>query len=162
MCDKCNYKFSDVLITNQNEPMEHKYKITAEKDMYVRVIRSSTATIELPELGIKIEPGTVSEAFISNIEGVLVRALNIIEQANRFSKDETKTSCADDLIQRIEDLRNGKGSATIIIKDPMGNSAIISEKTEKRYLSREETESLETGMTIFEISADEVVKNKKK
>ena len=141
--------------------MEHKYKITSEEDMNVRVIRSSTATIELPELGIKIEPGTASEAFISNIEGILVRALKIIEQIDKSSKDESKNEYADDLVKRIENLRNGIGFATIIIKDPRGNSAIISEKTKKRNLSPEETKALETGMTIFEISADEVVEKKK-
>lgn len=136
--------------------MEYKYKITIIDDMKIRVIRSSTATIELPELGIKIEPAAASEAFVSNIEGVLVRAAHIIEQAIRFTGENKKKDRGKQILKLIEQLRNGKGSATLIIKDPMGNSAIVSNKTEKRELGPTEVKSLETGITMIDLKNGDV------
>ena len=139
--------------------MEYTFKVTSKKDLNVRVIKSSTGTIELPELGIKIEPGSFSEAFVTNIEGIFVRATEVIKQADRFSDNEAKKSIAEQLLKRIEVIRTGKGEATIIIRDPMGNSSIVSEKAIKRELATEEIKSLETGIVIFDL-ASEKKKNK--
>ena len=56
LCENCGYKYSDVLITSQDKPMEHKFIISNLDDLNVRVIRSSSGLIEIPELGVKIEP----------------------------------------------------------------------------------------------------------
>ncbi len=131
--------------------MEYKYQITNEDDLNVRVIRSSTATIEIPELDIKLEPASASEAFISNIEGVLVRMSGAVEFAKKFTQNEEKKARAQKLLNRIDQLRKGHGKATIIIKDPLGNSGIVSDKTEKRELTSEELEMLETGITFIDL-----------
>jgi zinc finger protein len=132
--------------------MEHKLEISSVDDMNIRVIRSSTAMIELPEFEIKIEPGSASEAYISNIEGVLVRISDVIEQADRFTENNEKNLKVKELLTRIEELRKGIGRATLILSDPMGNSAIISDKTKSRELGPDEIKVLETGLTVFEVS----------
>ena len=157
ICDRCNYKYSDILITNQNKPMEHKFEIDGKDDLFVRVIRSSSATIELPAWGIKIEPKSASEAFISNIEGVLVRVLDVLAQTQKFAETPAKKLRAKKIIDQIEKLRNGDGCTTIILKDPLGNSAILADKTETRELSPEELKKLETGIKIIDISTQEDV-----
>jgi zinc finger protein len=153
-CDKCDHKYSDTLITEQNKPMEHKLVISSVEDMKIRVIRSSSGTVELPELGIKIEPGIASEAYISNIEGVLVRVSEVLEQAHRFFGKKKNNKTAKNLLKKIRDLQNGVGRATIIIKDPMGNSAILSEKVETRELTPDEIKMLETGLTIIDATKE--------
>ena len=154
-CEQCNYKFSDILITSQKQPMEHKFTLRSEKDLNVRVIRSTTATIELPELDIKIEPATASEAFISNIEGVLVRVASAVEQVGNFSTEPDKKEQSKKIIKKIEQLRKGIGSITVIIRDPMGNSGIISDRTEKRELTVDEINALQTGMIIIDLKANQ-------
>jgi zinc finger protein len=151
ICDKCNYKYSNILITSQNLPMEHKFKINSRDDMSVRIIKSSTATIEIPELRTKIEPRAASEAYISNIEGVLVRVSEVIAQAGKFTKDHIKIKRVKTLLRFIDDIRSGNAQATIIIKDPQGNSAIISKKTQSRELTNNEIAKLETGMMVFDL-----------
>ncbi len=151
ICEKCNYRYSDAVITKQKKPMEHKLKITHRNDLDSRVIRSSTATIEIPELDIKIEPGYASDSFISNIEGILVRIINVIEQAGRFTESRKKREHAKELLAKLDNIRKGNGKLTIIIKDPMGNSVIINEKTEKRELIPEEIKKLKSGMMIIDL-----------
>ena len=153
-CENCNYRYSDILILDQKKPMEHKFEINSIDDMSVRVIRSATATVELPEFGIKIEPAAASEGYVSNIEGVLVRMRDAIKTAIKFIDDNDKKDLGTDMIQKLEKLRSGNGVATIIIKDPMGNSSIISEKTKSRELAPEEIEKLETGINIIDLSKE--------
>jgi zinc finger protein len=153
-CDKCSYKYSDILITDQKKPMEHKFKISKIADLTVRVIRSSTSTIELPELGIKIEPASAADAYISNIEGVLVRIISALEQIIKFTEDAAKRKSGEDILDKLQKLRNGDYEVTLIIRDPMGNSSIVSDKVEVRELAPEELEKLKTGMTIIDLDSD--------
>jgi zinc finger protein len=152
MCGNCDYKYSDVMITSQDKPMEYKIKVNCLDDLTIRVIRSSTATIELLELGIKIEPASAADAFISNIEGVLVRTYDAIENVKRFSDEPEKIKKSEELLEKINGLRNGEGEVTLIIQDPMGNSGILSDMVEKRELSGDEVSGLETGLTIIDIN----------
>src|SRR3990170_4606625 len=48
------------------------------EDVIARVVRSSSCTIRIPEVGAVMEPGPQSEAFISNVEGVLGRFRDIL------------------------------------------------------------------------------------
>ncbi len=154
ICKNCSYRFSDILIMDQKKPMEHKFKIRSIDDMNVRVIRSSTATVELPELGIKIEPASAAEAYISNIEGVLVRVIDAVQTALDFSNEPEKKELGKKLLEQLSDLRSGQSEASIIIKDPMGNSGIVSDRTEVRELTPEEANILETGMTIIDLNSN--------
>jgi zinc finger protein len=156
-CENCDYKYSDVIITEQKEPLEYKIVISEVDDLKIRIIRSSSATVELPELGIKIELGAASEAYISNVEGLLNRVVSVIEQAIRFADDEDKKVSGNELLETIEQLRNGEGQVTILIKDPFGNSGIISDKAEKRELSPDELKFLETGINIIDVTDKEMV-----
>jgi zinc finger protein len=153
-CDKCSYKYSDILITDQKKPMEHKFKISKVEDLTVRVIRSSTSTVEMPELGIKIEPASAADAYISNIEGVLVRIITALEQIIKFTDNPEKKQAGNDILEKMQRIRNGDYEVTLIIKDPMGNSSIVSDETEVRELTPEELKTLETGMTIIDLDSD--------
>jgi zinc finger protein len=154
-CDSCNYKYSDILITDQKKPMEHKFKIRKVEHMTVRVIRSSTSTVEIPELGIKIEPASAADAYISNIEGVLVRIITALEQIIKFTDDPDKKQAGNDLLDKLHKLRNGNFEVTLIIKDPMGNSSIVGEEVEIRELTPDELKTLETGLTVIDLDSDD-------
>jgi len=106
------------------------------------VVRSSSATIQIPELGVLITPGPVAEGFISNVEGVLER----VEHASRMLlRDPEKREQAGKFLQRIKEARDGSAKFTLIIKDPLGNSGIISKderKVKRRKLTSREIEKL--------------------
>ncbi|MDI6655688.1 MAG: ZPR1 zinc finger domain-containing protein, partial [Candidatus Hydrothermarchaeota archaeon] len=72
-CSSCSYRHADVIILETKEPTRYALKVESEEDMLIRVVRSGSAKIEIPELGIKITPGLNSEGYVSNVEGVLAR-----------------------------------------------------------------------------------------
>ncbi|MFN4132885.1 MAG: ZPR1 zinc finger domain-containing protein [Candidatus Hadarchaeales archaeon] len=132
-CRSCNFRHADVMHLGEKEPARYEYRIASQDDMMVRVVRSSTCHIEIPELGVHVRPGPAGEGFISNIEGVLERVKNAL----LIIKNSGCGNCegAEKKLRDIEDLKEGKTTATLILDDPSGNSAIISPKVVKKKLT---------------------------
>ncbi|NJD77363.1 MAG: ZPR1 zinc finger domain-containing protein [Candidatus Methanoperedens sp.] len=148
LCE-CGFRYSDTLIMSQREPVHFEFTVKSMDDLNVRVVRSTSGTIKIPELGVDIEPGPASESFISNIEGVLDRVEEILDMVIRWGEEE-KTERAHELKCIIGKIKAGESEVTIVIEDPMGNSAIIAEKAIRRRLTDEEAALLKTGIVIFE------------
>ncbi|AHF79583.1 ZPR1 zinc finger domain-containing protein [Thermococcus paralvinellae] len=148
ICEKCGYRSADVMILEEKEPKLYTVKVEEEKDLFTRVVRSKSGTIELEELGIKIEPGPASQGFVSNVEGVLERVRETLLMAKDFKEQENDKEAVkkiDELLDYIEDVKEGKKSLTVKIMDPFGNSALIGEKVKSRLLTKEEIKKLSTG-----------------
>jgi zinc finger protein len=122
-CSFCRYRSTDVMILDEKEPTRYLLSIENEEDMSIRVVRSSRASIEIPEIGVKITPGPQAEGYISNVEGVLRRIENVLH-SNYWNKNRKATQILD----KIKDIKEGKKTATLILEDPTGNSVIASEK----------------------------------
>ena len=148
LCD-CGFRYSDTMILTQREPVHYELKIKCQNDLDARVVRSTSGTIRIPELGVDIEPGPASESFISNIEGVLDRVTGILEMITRWGEDD-KTERALELLSVIEKIMEGNYEITVVIEDPLGNSAIFAENAICRELTEEEAACLKTGMIVFE------------
>jgi zinc finger protein len=102
---------------------------------------------------VTIEPGSASEAFISNVEGVLCRVQEVIRMATKWSSDDpTKFELGNQLLERIDAVRRGEGTMTLVIDDPFGNSAIISPRAQHRALSESEAHQLKTGIITVDVS----------
>ncbi|NJE54760.1 ZPR1 zinc finger domain-containing protein [Thermococcus sp. 21S9] len=148
ICEKCGYRNADVMILEDRPPKLYTVKVENEKDLFTRVVRSKSGTIELEEIGVKIEPGPASEGFITNVEGVLERVRETLLMAREFRRqegDEEAVKKADEILQYIEDVREGKKPLTVKIADPLGNSALIGEKVRSRLLTEEEIQKLSLG-----------------
>ncbi len=135
LCNRCGYRQVDVQILEEKEPCRYTLKVKGEEDINARVVRSSTGKIIIPELGVEVTPGSDAQGFISNIEGVLERVSDAIKMARNWAEEEEKKKKADELLSRIEDVKEGKEEVTVILEDPFGNSAIISEKAKREKLS---------------------------
>src|SRR3989344_1738898 len=68
-CSGCLYKQADVECSEQKEPCKITFTLENEKDLSARVVKSSYATVSIPQLRMKVTPGPASEGYISNIEG---------------------------------------------------------------------------------------------
>ena len=148
ICERCGYRNADVMILEDRPPKLYTVRVENEKDLFTRVVRSKSGTIELEEIGVKIEPGPASEGFITNVEGVLERVRETLLMAREFRKgegDEEAVKKADEILKYIEDVREGKKPLTVKIADPLGNSALIGEKVKSRLLTEEEIRQLSLG-----------------
>ena len=87
ICPECGYKFVDTQLLKHNPPARYTVAISSEEDLNIRVIRSMSASIEIPELGVRIDPGPVSQGFISNVEGVLDRIEQVVKGAFNWGNE---------------------------------------------------------------------------
>jgi len=133
-CSDCNYKKSDVESETQKKPVKITFTIEDEKDLSVRVIKSSTASIRIPQLRISVTAGPESDGYVSNIEGVLDRFYKITEGEKDIAEDEETRKKAKKLLKKLWKAKSGDLKLKIILEDPKGNSGILSEKAEIKNL----------------------------
>ena len=148
-CHDCGYKHSDIMCLEQKEPVRYELKVD-NSNLNARVIRSQSATISIPELGLKVEPGPRSQGYVSNIEGVLTRFHDAVITAMNLVEDEQSRENASTILKELEKVKTGENTVTVIIEDPFGHSIIIHEDALKRELTLEEIKNLKTGFTVFE------------
>lgn len=155
-CGACGFRHADFMILGTKEPVRLTFHAKDETALSVRVIRSNSGTIRLPEIGFTAEPSALSESYVSNVEGVLDRAKNILLTALDWNKDEpAKVALLHQYLEAYDRMVRGQQPFTLIIDDPFGNSAIVSEEVIKRPLSEDEIAVLKTGMTVVDLTQGE-------
>jgi zinc finger protein len=121
------------MILSESEPVGYSCPIEGIDDLSIRVVRSSRGMVDIPELGVRIEPGPACEGFITNVEGVIARVDGVLEGVLTWAEGEEREK-AEELRASIAEIRAGTMPVTLIIEDPSGNSAIISEKAMKTMI----------------------------
>jgi len=137
VCPSCGYRFVDTQLLKNADPVRYELPVTTREDLDVRVVRSMTARLEIPELGVRIDPGPACEGFVTNVEGVLDRTAQAIRAAIRDG-DETEKENGRTLLEQIESIKAGNMPVTLIIQDPMGNSVLVSDKAQKTAFADDE------------------------
>ena len=126
-CTKCGYRTVDVFPIKEMKPNRQEFRVTTDKDLDVRVVKSSRATIRIPEFGVEIAPGPASEGYITNVEGVLDRIDDVLQEMVKWKKPGARA-----MLEKIHAVRERvKEPFTLVIEDPSGASLIISPKTKK-------------------------------
>lgn len=156
-CQKCGHKHSDVLMVTKREPIAIRAPINSIDDLNMRVIKSGTATVMIPEFGATITPGPYSDGYISNVEGILQR----VEDALTFMLSSAKGNTlkkGERMLKKIRLAKETNPHFTLVIKDPFGNSAIVStnpKKLRKRKLTTRELSSIKFGQYALEQKIDQ-------
>lgn len=152
-CEACGFRHADFMILSQKEPLRLVFESRDAEDLNVRVIRSNSGTIRIPQLGFTAEPTPLSESFVSNVEGVLDRAKTILLTALEWHReDPEKAALLGTYLATYEALVNGEAPFTLVIEDPLGNSAIVSERVSREALTPDEVAQLKTGMVVLDKS----------
>jgi len=154
---KCGFRHADSFSAEIGEPVRFTLEINSET-LYAKVVRSTSGTIRIPELGLEMEPGPACQGFITNVEGVLFRFESVVEMARRWNSDnpEVVKRC-DYIIEKLRLAREGKEKLTLIVEDPYGNSLIIDDKAFMERISREEASNLKSGLTVLEIAGEDYI-----
>ncbi len=150
-CPSCAFRHADFLILNQKEAVRHAFRIESVDDLVVRVVRANSCTIRVPELGFLAEPTPRSEAFVSNVQGVLGRVRDVLLTARViYADDPESVRVAEERLAQLARVEAGEEPATVVFDDPFGNSAILSDRSVVRPLSADEVASLQTGYVILD------------
>ncbi|NLA39655.1 MAG: ZPR1 zinc finger domain-containing protein [Methanomicrobiales archaeon] len=135
-CSACGYRHTDTLILGEGKPTRWTVRVEEPADLSIRVVRSTTGTIQIPELGLAVEPGTACEGFVTNIEGVLSRFEEAVGSVLANAESEDERGAALRMQGRIAAAREAAFPFTVILEDPAGNSVLVSEKADCLCLDR--------------------------
>jgi len=147
-CEKCGLKVSDVMNMRFGRPIRCTFHVQSLEDLNAKVVRSSTSTIRIPELGASMEPGPAAQPFITNVEGVLHRFLDIAQTLKNWSTTPQETQRCEQAINAINKAISGQLKFTIILEDPLGNGMILlrdQKRVKVEELTKEEVKELKTG-----------------
>ena len=133
-CSSCKYFKSDVEAAERKEPIRYTLEVNSTKDMNIRIVKSSEATIKIPQLKVEVTPGPASEGYITNVEGVLQRFKKQIGQERDNADDDEVRKKAKSLLKKFWKVECGDVAVKIVLEDPSGNSAIVSEKAKIEQL----------------------------
>ncbi|NTV22913.1 MAG: ZPR1 zinc finger domain-containing protein [Nanoarchaeota archaeon] len=126
-CSGCDYHMADVeREEDQGKKVKFTLEIADEKDLSIRVIKSSQATIKIPRF-IEITPGPVSNGYVTYVEGILNRIKKVLEGQQDDEDPAVRTKVKNQL-KKIGRVLWGREKMTLVIEDPTGNSAIVSDK----------------------------------
>jgi len=124
-CERCGFRRNDVSIVDVGSPVRIIVKIKGKKGLDALVVKASTATIKIPELGIEITPGPIAPGYITTIEGVLMNILDVIP-SECFNEENP----CNNKVKELEKALKGELAFTLIIEDPLGKSDVKGEEIE--------------------------------
>ena len=146
LCNACGWRQTDFIPADGKKPVASSLFISGEDELRARVVRSSSCTISIPELELEVSPGTSNSGYVSNIEGVLNRFIQVVEMVLKDLDDPTQVGAATRILLVLYEAKEGRGPGiTVEFLDPRGHSMVLHENTVNRELTEEELESLPLG-----------------
>ncbi len=133
-CSSCKYHKADVEAAESHGKARYTFELTDEEGLSVRVVKASTARVTLGSVG-TIEPGEAANGYVTNIEGLLNRMKQQVEHLKAAAQEEGDQEAVKKAKRHLKKLQRalwGQEAMRITLDDPAGNSAIISEKAEKK------------------------------
>jgi len=126
-CTSCKFHKADVELLEKRDPLKVSIEVSGEKDMKIRVVKSSTAKVRIPYMA-DIAPGEASNGYVTNVEGILRRVKHQVESIRDTEEDPAAVKKAKNIIKKINRITWGDEKTKIIIEDPKGNSGILDER----------------------------------
>ncbi len=152
LCAACGYRHGDLLLTRHREPERITLRVARPDGLSARVARSSSGTIRIPELGATLEPGPRAEAFITDVEGVVRKFLDIVQGQEAVAKTPRERAHLAAVRARIEGLAAGREPFTFVLEDPTGNSEVVHEDAVRVRLSPADAARLRSSETILDLA----------
>jgi len=129
-CEGCNYRKADIEAAEHKDPCKYSIEVEDDKDLNARIIKSGDATVKIPRI-MTIEPGPTSQGYVTNVEGLLVKVKSTLQSTMEAEDDTSNKKKLKNMIKKLSKVLVGREKIKIIIEDPSGNSAIISDKAIK-------------------------------
>jgi len=124
-CPACGFKRREI-IPLIFKPRKRIYlRVEGQQDFRVKIIRSNMASIEIPELGVMINPGIDAPMYLTNVEGLLERIRDAVTSMHvLLEPDEAR---GIQVIMKVLD-EAGNSVFTVIIDDVAGISQVLETK----------------------------------
>ena len=166
-CEHCGMRQTDFIPSEERGALSFSLSIEKVEHLQARIVRGSSGTVRIPELDLEVSPGTQSTGYVSNVEGVVNRFIDIIRMMMRQIRTEIEDG-NDEAEQNLDKLfqlemalmalAKGEllGDLSLEILDPKGHSIIGHDDAEKKELSAEEVALLDPGPAPIIMSSEDV------
>ncbi len=114
-------RFIELALSELSSPVRYILNV-GKTNLSTKLIKSKKASIEIPELEIRILPGIGSKDVICDV----YRLLSWIEDSIRMGRIVGSVG-RPELLEKMALLKNGEIGATLIIIDPSGKSWVFGE-----------------------------------
>lgn len=168
LCHACGWRQTDFIPAEGKKAGAWNLTINDPEKLRSRVVRSSSCTVRIPELDLEVMPGSNSTGYVSNIEGVLNRFIDIIQMVLRdIERDEEGNTEQPDpenveaiatlkgLLDTVEHAGQEGHHFSVELLDPHGHSMILDSDAIERALTDEELEALPIGPDPAVFSSDD-------
>lgn len=168
LCDNCGWRQTDFIPADGKKPGGCSLLISHPDHLSVRIVRSSSCTVTIPELELEVNPGNDGAGYVSNVEGIIQRFEDVILMVQRDMILDIESGVDEDLsesmatcerlIEIFSNMRNEIFTETITIEllDPRGHSQILHPDTIQRDLTADEMTDLPVGPDPTILSPDDV------
>ena len=129
-CDVCGAKSNEVKGGGgvSEKAKRISLRVLGLEDFSRFIIKSDTASLAIPELGLELSNGTLGSV-VSTLDGILTRILEELTKnigfclGDRYNEGENSTMAA--FLRDLEDMKDGKKFGySLIIDDPLSNSYV--------------------------------------
>lgn len=173
LCNSCGWRQTDFIPAEGKKSGAWKLIIDNPEKLLARVVRSSSCTVKIEELDLVVNPGGNSTGYVSNVEGVMNRFVDVINMVLRDVQNEALQHAAEGIDGEIEETtqaidkletmlstieslkKDDSEPITLELLDPNGHSMIIHEDSVERELSDTELAELPVGPDPPVLSNDE-------
>jgi|GEM_PF-282639 len=118
-CPSCGFLYRDIYVAEYGERKRFEVKVSREFGDYL-LIKSSSATVIIPELGIEITPGPAALGYITTARGILERVLEVLLLVCTEASEECKSK-----LEEVKKALEGELEFTLIVDDPLGKSLVV-------------------------------------
>mgnify|MGYP001173669860 FL=1 len=151
LCNACGWRQTDFIPAEGKKPGASTLIISKPEHMQARVIRSSSCTVRIAELDLEVNPGSASTGYVSNVEGVIDRFMDVIVMVTRQAYVEDSEMSDIKKLQEMHttllELKEDSitNPITLELLDPNGHSQIIHGDATLRELTVDELNQLPTS-----------------
>ena len=175
MCHACGWRQTDFIPAEGKKAGGWSIVVNSPDILSARVIRSSSCTVKIHELDLEVAPGSSATGYVSNVEGVFNRFIDIVNMVLRDVESDVtllkstepidqpaltealgSVSTLIGMLERFEETHHEHGTPlTLELLDPHGHSMIMHDDALHRDLSDEELLALPVGPDPAVFSPDD-------
>lgn len=129
-CDECGYKSIEIQSAGEISKLGRRYTlhVTDPSDLSREVLKSNTCSIDLPDIGVSLSPGTLGGIY-TTLEGLLCQIREELYKHSQFwvgdsSRLPEQEKAWKDVLENLQNMADGKRNFTIVIDDPLDSSFI--------------------------------------
>lgn len=153
VCEACGYRHGDLLLTRHRDPLRITLRVRRPEQLSARVARSSSGTVRIPELSAATEPGPRAEAFVTNVEGVLRRFLDVVQGQEAVADSRPSRDALAATRRRLEAMIAGQQAFTFVLEDPTGNSDVEDPEALRHTLTAGEAAKLKSSEVVIDLGS---------